>query len=545
MKVLCVIPARGGSKGIPRKNLRPLAGKPMIYYSIAAALGASSISRVVVTTDDDEIELFSSRFGAQIVKRPPSLGEDMVTLDPVIEHTVQEAEMRWKEKYDIILTIQPTSPLVLPSDINAVIDVFRDESVDTVLSVVDDRHLCWAIKNNQAFPVYKERVNRQQLPSNYRETGAIIACTRSQLEKGTRVGSKTAVYEMPVDRSFDIDSVTDLYLCEAMLKYKKIVFTVVGRHALGLGHAYRAVMLAHELVAYEIHFVCEEQDELAKRYILSHNYNVNTCRDGGLLECVVSLSPDMVINDILDTSDEYITSLKNNNIKVVNFEDMGEGSGKADLVINALYPHQIPSEHVHVGPKYFCLRDEFLHVSTQPTRTRVERILITFGGTDEGNLTTRVLKSIAQFCIDNEIAIDVVVGPGFRYEPILMEEMKKAGSSLITYISSTPCISDYMGNADISITSGGRTVLELIALKVPTVVICQNQRETTHSYATSENGVINLGHRDKVNNNVISATLRQLIDKKTTLTLMKKKMEKMDLSQGKKRVIGKITSLFD
>ena len=110
---------------------------------------------------------------------------------------------------------------------------FTDSKFDTVQTVVDDRHLCWTIDNGRAKPTYNARVNRQDLPSNYKETGAVIACTRQQLKSGGRIGENVGLVEVPQNRSFDIDNFSDLYLCEAMLSRKKIVFTVVGYAEVG------------------------------------------------------------------------------------------------------------------------------------------------------------------------------------------------------------------------------------------------------------------------------------------------------------------------
>ena len=132
---LVVIPARGGSKNIPRKNLRPLAGKPLIYYAINTALNASGIQAVVVSTDDNEISLFAERFGAEVMMRPPKLAGDAVTLDPVICHAVETLEKDGRY-FDIVITLQPTSPLLKSSKIEEALVLFDDTQVETVISAV-------------------------------------------------------------------------------------------------------------------------------------------------------------------------------------------------------------------------------------------------------------------------------------------------------------------------------------------------------------------------------------------------------------------------
>lgn len=546
MKSIAIIPARGGSKGIPRKSIRPLAGKPMIHYAIQACLDAAVVDRVVVSTDDDEIAMLAERFGASVIMRPPELADDVSTLDPVIAHAVSASEEQFSEAYDIVYTVQPTSPLVQSRDLESADKLFQEQpGIDTVLSVVDDRHLCWTQVEGKAVPAYTARVNRQQLPQNFRETGAVIACRRVQLERGTRIGSQVALLEMPAHRSFDIDNFSDLYLCESILNRKTIVFAVVGYPEVGLGHAYRAMMLAHELVQYKLHFICEEESALAARQIRQHNYDVDVCPDGQLADAVLALEPDLVINDILDTEADYMRRLSEHGCRVVNFEDLGEGMEFADLVVNALYPNRKPARNVLVGPEYFCLRDEFLYVPPRSWSSEVKRLLVTFGGVDEGNLTARVIGLIAPFCANRSIEIDVITGPGFSHQESLQSVAEKHEKTQIRLVNGTARISDYMYQADMAITSGGRTVLELASLRVPTVVICQNERETTHEYASWENGVINLGFRGDVNDETLQKRVEEVVNDVSLRAEMRTRSSTLDLSRGKQRVIQSIVALLD
>lgn len=544
MKNLIIIPARGGSKGIPRKNLRPIAGYPLIYYSIKACLALDDNNRVVVTTDDDEIALFSERFGAEVIIRPSDLADDKTTLDPVVASAMRFCEEKFDEEYNYIVTVQPTSPLLQTQDIESVINLLASEEFDSVLTVVDDRHLCWSESNGKAIPAYSARVNRQQLPTNYKETGAVIACTREQLQAGSRIGKNVGIHEVPHERSFDIDSFSDLYVCEAMLQRKKIVFTVVGYAAVGLGHAFRTIMLAHELVQYDLLFICEEKSGLAIEYISSNNYQVVVSENGKLAETVLSENPDLVINDILDTSLAYMTELSRNKMKIINFEDMGSGYGVADLVVNALYPHQMPQENILIGPQYFCLRDEFLFLGSHESKQRVENVLITFGGVDEGNITKKTFQEIASTCQKKRVSIEIVLGPGYPYLNELESTISNFPELSCALFSHTKKISEHMKRADVAFTSGGRTVLELAALKIPTIVICQNERETTHTFASSEHGIINLGHREHLSLGGIEEVFDKVISDSDLRALMILKMEKLDLTKGKERVISRIKSLL-
>lgn len=544
--VLIVIPARGGSKGVPRKNLRPLKGRPLIYYSIKAALSVAGNPRVVVSTDDEEIALFARRFGAEILMRPPELADDAVTMDPVIVHAVEESENRWQECYEVVITVQPTSPLVLGKDIEEVLAMFvADGTVETVMSAVDDRHLRWREQDGRIVPDYEKRVNRQQLPPTFRETGAVIACQRQVLAAGTRIGSNIKLYLMDESRSIDIDTMRDIWLCEQVLSRKKIVINVIGNRQTGLGHAFRSVMLAHELVGYDVVFVCEAGDDLAIEYINRHNYPLQLCPAGERLDEICRLSPKMVINDILDTSADFVIELKKRGMTVVNFEDMGLGAEVADLVINALYPHQIPSEHILVGPRYFCLRDEFLHIQPRVHGDSMERLLVAFGGVDEANLTKRVLEVVGDELSARGIAIDVILGPGYPYYEDLVAFVERLNAPSISIIKSTPRISDYMARADMAVTSGGRTVLELTALHVPVIILCQNLRETTHKFSTSEFGIINLGLSRDVSDEQIRDTIFKVVESAELRATMRRKSGKLNLREGKRRVVNRIRMLLD
>ncbi|CAN7570462.1 NTP transferase domain-containing protein [Cupriavidus necator] len=546
IKSIAVIPARGGSKGVPRKNLRPLNGKPLIYYTISKCLDSGCFSSVVVSTDDDEIALMSERFGATVIQRPSDLGGDLVTLDPVILHAVETVETSSGQTYDVVVTVQPTAPLLNKEDLQRALTAFeQDTSVDSVISVVDDRHLCWTVGDRGPRPLYEKRVNRQQLRANFRETGAVIACRRRMLDSGSRIGGKVNLLEVPRERSIDIDGDLDFFICESILRRRRVVFSVVGRATLGMGHAYRALMIAGELVGHDIVFVCEEQDQLAAELIRERNYPVVVARNGELLSAIRSLMPDVVINDILDTSAKFVAELKEAGAKVVNFEDIGEGASVADLVVNALYPHQPHAQNHLIGARYFCLRDEFIHLPKKPFSEKPKRLLVTFGGVDENNLSGRVLTALADSIRGHGLGVDVVVGPGFEHDQGLREILSRLAIADIRYIAKTNRISSYMSAADIAITSGGRTVLELASVGVPTIVICQNERETTHTFASTENGVKNLGlHANLSNVDLVSAFENICADADIRANMISK-MENVDLIRGKQLVISEIRDLIN
>ena len=154
-RVLAVVPARGGSKGIPRKNVRLMHGKPLIAYAIQNATACPAITDCVVSTDDVEIASVAKLYGSQVLFRNPELAKDAVTLDPVVYDAVLQMEQRNGVTYDVVVTLQPTSPLMTVNTLNQAMENFLFGTDDTVISVVNKPHLSWSKKENQNIPKAK------------------------------------------------------------------------------------------------------------------------------------------------------------------------------------------------------------------------------------------------------------------------------------------------------------------------------------------------------------------------------------------------------
>ncbi len=218
MRVVAIIPARGGSKGIPLKNLAELAGKPLISYVIEACLATESVDRTVVSTDHEGIAEVARRYGAEVpFMRPPELAGDEVTLDPVIYHAVTTLEAEGDRPIDVVLTVQPTVPLLRPSTIDRAVRTLLDSDCDSVTSVRETRHLYWHKVNGEMRPLFKERVNRQQLEPIYYETGAVFASRREIMTPDNRLGANIGHVINSEEESIDIDTELDLHLVEFLI----------------------------------------------------------------------------------------------------------------------------------------------------------------------------------------------------------------------------------------------------------------------------------------------------------------------------------------
>ena len=231
MKILAIIPARGGSKGVPRKNIVNINNIPLIGYTINAALKSNKLTDVVVSTDDAEIAEISRDLGAQVpFIRPIDLASDQAQSSPVIEHAVHFMENIKGFKYDAVLMLQPTSPLRTSKHINESLDLFTSQDCDSVVSIV-------SVGGNHPFRMKRlvgdQLINyidqgfwdmspRQSLPNVYIRNGAIYLISRDTLIQSHQlIGNKCLGYVMNDSDSTNIDTPIDLKVSELLLREKE------------------------------------------------------------------------------------------------------------------------------------------------------------------------------------------------------------------------------------------------------------------------------------------------------------------------------------
>ena len=536
--VLVIIPARGGSKGIPRKNLRPLKGKPLIYYSIKLALSSTHKPDVVVSTDDEEIGYFASQLGASVHYRDKALGEDVVTLDPVIHEAYVQTQAKTKKSYDYIATLQPTSPLLSVLSFDEALQKMFSSDNDTIISVVEDTHLTWGREGNKFLPLYKERVNRQLLPKTFKETGGFLIAKASAINQKSRIGKKVDLYAVPQDEAIDIDTYADWSICEYLLGRKTVLFCVSGYPEIGLGHVYNCLILANEILDHKIIFLVDSKSQLAFDKIKESNYEVHMQASENLVDDIVRISPELVINDRLDTTAEYIASLKKHTLKVVNIEDLGEGSRHADMVFNAIYPEAEALPNHFIGSNYFCARDEFYLLEPKSFSDSVKSLLITFGGVDPNNLTEKTLDAVYDYCLKAEIKITVVLGLGYKKE----ETLKRF--SQVEISRNSKHISQFMHEADLAFSSAGRTIYELALTNTPSIIMAQNDRELSHVFAERKNGFVNLGLGSSLTKETILQAFQDVVNQTSVRKQLFDSMNDIDLRSGKHRVVKLLKDLI-
>jgi CMP-N-acetylneuraminic acid synthetase/spore coat polysaccharide biosynthesis predicted glycosyltransferase SpsG len=531
-----IIPVRGGSVGIPRKNARLLLGVPLLAYAIEAAQRSALVDAVFVSTDDPELAELARRFGAEVIERPAALAGPAVTLDAVVLDAVVQLEASGRH-FDDVVTIQATSPLVRPATIDRVLRQRRERGDDTVLTVVNAPHLAWGEDGSGALvPLYAARRNRQELPPHYRETGGVVACRYDVLAHGTRFGERVSAVEVEKAEALDIDDHFDWWLVEKSLRRRRTCFRVVGNRETGLGHAYRALTLADRLIDHDVRFVVREEHALAAELIRARFHRVQVVPAGGELDALRDAEPDLVVSDVLDTEKSEMEALRELGAALVNFEDLGPGAALADHVVNALYdaPASALAPNAYHGSTYCVLRDEFYSVAPIAVHAEVRELLLLFGGTDPGDLTARCLGWLES--LPGDWRVTAVLGPGYPNRERL-EALATRSRRPVEIVSDTRIVSRYMARADVAITSAGRTVFELASLGVPMLVIPQNDRECRHSFANQSRGVIALPRASELDELEFLGAAHDLLSREELRRHLHRSLLAADLRSGVDRAL--------
>lgn len=231
MPIVAIVPARGGSKGIPGKNLVPVAGRPLIAHSIACAKDVPSISRVLVSTDSAEIAACAVESGAEVpFLRPPEISQDDTPMIAVLQHVLGWLREKSGEPEALVL-LQPTSPLRRPESVAAALKLFEETSADSVVSVVEVPHGCTPGslltlgadgRIAAAFPEFAQTLRRQEKPKFFARNGpAILILRPSLIDTGGLYSDRTFAFPMSRRESFDIDEREDLEIVEALLTFSQ------------------------------------------------------------------------------------------------------------------------------------------------------------------------------------------------------------------------------------------------------------------------------------------------------------------------------------
>ena len=219
--IVAIIPARGGSKGIPRKNILPLFDKPLITWTIEQALAVPGL-RVIVSTEDDEIAEVAASSGAEVMRRPPELALDTTPSEPVIEHVIGELTARG-ERPDAVMFLQATSPVRLPGTLARAVAEFDASGADSLVAVVPESPFLWNFTHPATADYdFTHRPRRQDIPADqkkYRENGSLyLTRTEVYARDHNRLGGHIELFVLDEVEAVDVDTHSDFIRAEAALR---------------------------------------------------------------------------------------------------------------------------------------------------------------------------------------------------------------------------------------------------------------------------------------------------------------------------------------
>lgn len=526
-KILAVIPAIGDDGKIPRKYTRLLGDKPLIAHILDTLKASEYVDDIVVLTDDNDISRVSELFGVT----PFRNFSKESNFETRIYETMIQREKAAFDEYDIIMVIKPNAPFITVNSINKIIEKFDNPNLDTVISVKEERQLRWGLdeENNRFFPLNSHMVNEKGLMPEFVETKSIIATRRQFITKESIFGNGINLNLLQDKENIIINSIEDLWIADKYVHKKKIAIVVNAFDEIGMDHVRRCLAIAHNLISHDVTFISKSNHMLGIDAILSNNYPCLTYDDSDeIFEVIDKLNPDLIINDILDTSFEYISKLRDNDYFVINFEDLGPGIEIANLVFNPLSDYGIDLPNVFTGYKYYILEDEFYFQKPKEIKEDVNNVFIMFLGNDPNNLTEKTLQSLISSGFTGNI--DVLLGVGYSNKEEILNKYD-IYSNVVIY-QSVRSMSEFIAKADIIFTSADRNVFDICSIGVPCICICQDERELSNSFACDDNGFINLGSAEEVTSEDIVNQFNSLATNFDLRVSLNKKMLSVDLKDG-------------
>jgi spore coat polysaccharide biosynthesis predicted glycosyltransferase SpsG len=378
----------------------------------------------------------------------------------------------------------------------------------SVITVKDDRHLGWRLDaDGNPTPDYQARVNRQLLPSQFRESGAIIGARIRDIERiGSRIVEPIALVELPEQEALDIDTFADLVVAEHWLTRLSIVIRADAGPLLGMGHVYRALALAQELAGHDVLIVTSSHLPLGAEFFARQPFaQVAVSDDYDFLRMVKIRAADLVVLDILDTPAQLIEDIRACcDTKVVSFEDLGPGAALVDLVVNDLYGGSGDVGRVLAGPQWSILAPSFESLPRQAViGDEVRELLVLFGGTDPSGLAAKALRALELA----EYRGHVTLVRGMGAEPIDIDEFQLD----IDQAQNVSNMARLMAASDMAMSSAGRTLTELASIGVPTLCLAQNQKELTHTHAAAGFGVEMLGLGNSISDAQLATAVGELL----------------------------------
>jgi CMP-N-acetylneuraminic acid synthetase/spore coat polysaccharide biosynthesis predicted glycosyltransferase SpsG len=524
LRVVAVIPARGGYDEVPYLNIKKLGPLPLVTHTLRQAARSRYVDRTVVSTDDEQVAEVAREFGADVpFRRPSELSGPIPSLKPVVAHAIEFLEKSEGEKVDLVVLLQATSPFRTAEQIDAALDKLVDEDLDSVISLSEEKALTWRIVDGKLTHVFGKEGLREDMEALYREDGAIRAMRRSVLDMPELYGERVGYVVMDKESAITVHDIYDFWLAEKLVRLPRILFRVDGGVSMGMGHVYRSLAIADEIRAVspaaDIQFLMKADRAEAIHGVSSAGYPVRILsRDAPewLVKEIREYSPNIIVNDYpTPMRRDYLEALATVEASTINLtggiEDIDKPTVMASVIIAAIHDDQLELEDFDGGPAFTILRESFAG-RIHEIREHGRRVVVSFGQSDPQGLTLKVLSALDG--LQDEIAdltVHVVLGPAYGYR--LELERLLARLTLPPFISqSTHNMAETFFESDLVFCSDNLTVFEIAVLGTPGVVLSQNVRQGRRMETFGRRGsIVHLGLAPEVEEALIRETARELL----------------------------------
>jgi spore coat polysaccharide biosynthesis predicted glycosyltransferase SpsG/CMP-N-acetylneuraminic acid synthetase len=475
-KNIFLIMARSGNEYLARQNLRLVNDKPLLFYILQTCLKFKNTD-VYVTTDSEEISELSLMYGAKVIKRPKSLTKNSTSLEEIAFHALSNLSNK-NLTFEKCILLSPQFLLIKTSTLEK---FFRNltNSISTIYGYINNFEKFKKINDpNKSFNKLHE------LDSHVVDIKKIVSFNCKNLLKNKKFNSNHYGLKLSKNETFSLLNYHDIGVLETIVKRKKILIRVDGNNEIGLGHIYNMLTILNHFRNDDLLIVMHSQKNMGSNKFKEHLYKLKFFSNQNQLSNIIKqYQPDIIFNDILDTSVKYMKFLKQFTNFIVNFEDLGSGNKHANLVFNPIYYSKKKSNNIFYGSRYAAVRDEFRIWQNDIINKQVKKVLITFGGSDPTNKTQKIIEILRNNNLKN-IEFTIILGIGYSHKKSLNKlilKMRKNNFKL-KINEGSDFLAKFFRETDFAITSNGRTVFELAAMNVPIITIPVNNREKTHSF---------------------------------------------------------------
>jgi len=520
LRVVAIVPARGGTDPVPYLNIKRLGDRPLLAHTLEAAAASESVDRVVVTTDDPTVAEVARARGADVpFLRPRELAADLPSLKPVVAHAVRELE-KAGERIDVVVVLQATTPFRDAAAIDAVVDRLLAGGFDTVVSVTEDRTLNWREQEGRLVPLFEKEGRREEQPALYRENGAVVALRRAVIDAPSRFGDKVGWVVLDKRAGFTVYDLEDFWMAERLLRQPRVLFRVDGSSAVGMGHVFRSLAIADALrglTRADVAFLMSADHTEGVVTVSRAGYAVRVVGDRKeetFLEHIRDFAPEILINDLPALDRSYLAALSHLGATTVNLvdtiDDLDTTGQYAQVIVSVMNDERETPEGFYGGPRYAILREHFRDQPKKEVRERPGLVLLSFGGSDPQGLTLKAARALG--ALDASVDVVAVAGPAFAFR----REFEALSAQLPRRIplinEAGGHIAELMLEADLMVGSGGMSVYEIAALGTPGIILGQNAREDRRMREFAGQGTVEyLGLGTEVEEDALAAAVRALL----------------------------------